>query len=77
MIIKQIICDKCGKEISGDESYISVRVDISFARGLHERAGSKSRFSLPDDEDEDRHYCKNCGRDWLLATFPQKMRQSG
>lgn len=70
MIIKQIICDKCGKEIFGGESFISVGLDITFTRGPHERICGKSQFPLPDDED--RHYCKTCGRDWMLETFPKE-----
>lgn len=63
MIRTQVICDKCDKEIKGCDPSISFEMKILFNRG---------NVMAHLERNYEGHFCKECGRDWLLKTLPKR-----
>ena len=63
MIITKVICDKCDKEIKDSDPSILLNMEILFNKG-DEMAHSVRKY--------EGHFCKDCGRDWLINTLPKR-----
>lgn len=63
MIITKVICDKRGKEIKDSDPSISLDMKILFIKG-DEMTHLGRNY--------EGHFCKECGRDWLLKTLPKR-----
>lgn len=63
MIRTQVICDKCDKEIKDSDPSISFEMKILFNKG-DEMAHLGKNY--------EGHFCKECGRDWLLKILPKR-----